>query len=62
MANQCAFCNSINGVKQYAVTIDGEELRMAPWLCQDHGERFVIRHGMLLGSLDRPIDEVFVAK
>jgi hypothetical protein len=63
MANpRCQICNSTNSVKQYAVTIDGEPLRLAPWLCQEHGEAFVLRHGILLGCLDRPIAEVFIMK
>jgi hypothetical protein len=50
MANhRCQLCKSTNSVKQCAVTIAWSE----------HGEAFVLRHGILLGRLDRPIAEVF---
>lgn len=56
---QCAICGSTDGIKKYAVTVDGEPLELAPWLCKDHGEAFIFGHGILLGCLERSMAGVF---
>lgn len=59
-AAKCEVCGSTDAVQRYAITIDGEPLRLAPQLCQEHGERFIYRHGIVLGTLLRELGAVFL--
>ncbi len=56
---RCDFCTE-PATHYYAVTIDGDPLHLQAKLCQEHGDRFVLRHGMLLGTLMQKIEGVFV--
>ena len=47
-AARCQFCDSVDGVQRYAVTVDGVALRLAPLLCA------------VLATLDRSFEQVFV--
>lgn len=49
----CSICGSADGVRHYAITIEGEALRVQPDLCQLHGDIFLIRSGTLLGDMLR---------
>ena len=55
---RCEVCGSNSGVKRYAVTIDGKALNLSPLLCTEHGERFIIRAGFMLGSLQKPLGDL----
>jgi hypothetical protein len=59
MTERCELCQSTDGVHRYAVTIDGEPLRLAPLLCAEHGGRYVVRMGMVLGTLRRSLADTF---
>lgn len=54
--NKCLTCGSVDGVQQFAVTIDGVPLNFAPYLCRDHGERFIFRTGVIMASLNEQLD------
>jgi len=54
---KCAHCSDTE-TQACAVTIDGVELRTVLMLCNFHKERLLLRLGIVLGSLDLPLDEV----
>jgi hypothetical protein len=48
----CVVCKGTDGgVRHFAITVDGVELRVAPDLCQDHGDAFLLRVGKVLGEM-----------
>jgi hypothetical protein len=53
---KCSACRAIVDVRTYAVSIDGELLRMQPRLCGSCGDSLVLRWGHVLGALLRPLD------
>lgn len=55
----CAVCGSTDGVRRYAVTVEGEALHLAPDLCTDHGTRLLLRFGSVIATLDRPMEDIF---
>lgn len=59
---KCTVCGSTEGpLKTYSLHIDGERLSLNPVLCTEHGENFVFRVGMVMGSLLEPIERVFLS-
>lgn len=53
----CDICGSREGVRRFAVTVDGEALRLARVLCGAHGDAYLLKVGGVLGELvraDRP--------
>lgn len=58
MANKCQVCKATTDLRRFAVTIDGDELRAVAWLCPEHGDRYLHRVGLVLGSLTRPLEEM----
>lgn len=49
----CMICRSREGVRRFAVTVDGEELRMFALLCAAHGDQYLLNLGRVLGGLFR---------
>lgn len=49
----CVICASRSGVRRFAVTVDGEELDLAPTLCVEHGESYLMGVGAVLGGISR---------
>jgi hypothetical protein len=50
----CVVCKGTDGgVRHFAIHVDGEALRVAPDLCQDHGDEFLLRVGKALGEMLR---------
>jgi hypothetical protein len=47
----CMVCRSREGVRRFAVTVDGEELRMFALLCAAHGDQHLLNVGRVLGEL-----------
>lgn len=47
----CYICGSRNGVRRFAVIVDGEALHLAPLLCGECGDSFLLRVGILFGDL-----------
>lgn len=58
---KCDVCGATEHLRRFALTIDGEPLRMQPLLCIDHGDKLTLRVGAVIGSLCAPIEEVFVS-
>ena len=56
---RCVICGSTKGTRNYAVTIDDTALRANAVLCTEHGERYLLRVGHVLGSLERPYADIF---
>lgn len=56
---KCQFCDG-EAAGLYAVTIDGVPLHLQPRLCVEHGERLILRFGVVIGSLNKPVHHVFV--
>jgi hypothetical protein len=46
-------CGSEEGVHRFAVTVDGDPLRLQPDLCGDHGDSYLLRVGKVMGELVR---------
>ena len=61
-SGKCAICGSGVGLRRFTFSIDSVALRAMnnALLCDEHGERLVLRLGFVLGSLDKPIGRVFV--
>lgn len=53
----CTICGSTEGVRHFALTVDGTPLDVQPDLCQLHGDAFLIRSGALLGDMLREHQE-----
>lgn len=49
----CAICRSAEGVRRFAVTVDGEELRAVADLCAEHGDQHLLNLGRVMGELFR---------
>jgi hypothetical protein len=47
----CAACNGTEGVRLYGAGVDGELLRLQVPLCTDHGDRYLMRVGAMMGRL-----------
>jgi hypothetical protein len=47
----CAICRSAEGVRRFAVTVDGEELRAVAELCAEHGGQYLLNVGGVMGEL-----------
>jgi hypothetical protein len=50
---KCNVCKSTDGVRHFAVHVDGEPLRLQVHLCGEHGDAFLFRVGAVLGDLFR---------
>lgn len=50
---KCSICGSSEGVRHYALMIDGVALRVELDLCEQHGETYVFRTGRVIGQLLR---------
>lgn len=48
----CDFCGSTEGVREFAILVDGQALRLRFMLCTDHGERYLLRCGQVAATLD----------
>ncbi len=48
---KCSICERTDGIKLYGVTVDGEQLRLQVPLCGDHGDRYLLLIGNLIGLL-----------
>jgi hypothetical protein len=55
--DKCSVCKSTVGVCHFAITVDGHELRLQVFLCQEHGDRFIFRVGQALVGLFRDAPE-----
>ncbi len=55
---KCDFCGD-EALHTYGVVIDGTPVLLSGKLCQNHGDRYLIRHGILLGTLKKEIEDVF---
>jgi hypothetical protein len=47
---RCLICGSEDRVRRFAVTVDGEPLRLRSDLCGDHGDGYLFRVGQLMGE------------
>jgi len=47
----CAICRSAEGVRRFAITVDGDELRLVALLCSEHGDAYLLNTGRVLGEL-----------
>lgn len=57
----CEVCGKTDQVMQtYGVIVGGTPLRLMPFLCQTHGDAFVLRAGFVLATLAKPMAEVFI--
>lgn len=45
------FCGSTEGVRRFAVTVSGEELRLQPALCAEHGDMYLLLVGRVMGAI-----------
>jgi hypothetical protein len=55
----CFVCGSAENIRHFATTVDGEALRMAPFLCGLHGDRYLLSIGIVLATLRNPtVDEL----
>lgn len=50
-AENCVACGSDLGLRRFAVSVDGEELRLAPTLCAVHGDLYLLELGKVLGGI-----------
>ena len=48
---RCAACESNDGVRVFAIAVDGEVLRLQVPLCSVHGDRYLLLTGELIGQL-----------
>jgi hypothetical protein len=51
--NTCLLCKHTIGLREFAITVDGQPLRVVLTLCQDHGDEFLLRCGRAIGALLR---------
>lgn len=47
----CSVCGSREGVRRFAVTVDGQELLLTALLCSQHGDAYLLNAGRALGEL-----------
>jgi hypothetical protein len=50
---KCFKCGSTVGVSEYGISVDGNLLELQVRFCSEHGERFILIAGTLLGELLR---------
>jgi len=48
---KCAVCGPVERTQLFAVTIDGVPLRLQCYLCNQHGDEYLLRVGRALGQL-----------
>lgn len=48
---KCATCKSSDRVRVFAVAVDGELLQLQIPLCGDHGDRYLLLVGHIMGLL-----------
>lgn len=50
---KCLLCGSETAVRRFAVTVDGEPLRLQPDFCQSHGDGYLMTVGRAIGEFIR---------
>lgn len=54
-AAKCYVCDSAQGLRRFVIKVDDQEAELAPTLCIDHGEQYLLGVGKVIGSLVRQI-------
>jgi hypothetical protein len=49
----CMLCGSTDNVRHFQIVVDGDPLRLQPFLCSDHGDAYLLRVGAVLGGMMR---------
>jgi hypothetical protein len=60
LVKRCSICGSSEGVRRFAVTVDGNELRAVAALCAEHGDAHLLNVGRVLGSLFARVNDPVV--
>ncbi len=47
---KCAVCGESGALSEYAVTVDGEPLRLQAVLCESHGALYLLKAGYAMGE------------
>lgn len=50
---KCLLCGSETAVRRFAITVDGEPLRLQPDFCQEHGDGYLMTVGLAIGEFIR---------